>query len=85
MAESENREIIWTRSALADLKAICEFMIPVVGEEKAYQLIELIKEKTEALQEPVTGSSRFISKRHPKRSYQKFVIKPYILIFRQIG
>ncbi len=40
MAESENREIIWTKSAVADLKAIYEFMIPVVGEEKAYQLIE---------------------------------------------
>lgn len=85
MAESEQREVVWTRAALADLRDIYEFNIPLQGEEKAFELVEHIRQKAETLYQPVIGSSRFISRRHPERNYQKLVITPYLLIFRQVG
>jgi len=85
MAESGDREIVWTNSALADLRSIYQFNISLLGEEKAFKRVELIKIKAEVLHQPIIGSSRFISKRYPERNYQKLVIKPYILVFRQIG
>lgn len=85
MAESGDREIVWTKSALADLRSIYLFNISLLGEEKAFKRVELIKIKAEVLRQPIIGSSRFISKRYPERNYQKLVIKPYILVFRQIG
>lgn len=84
MAESEQREVVWTRAALADLQAIYEFNIPLQGEEKAFELVEFIRRKADVLYQPIIGSTRFISRRHPERNYQKLVIAPYILIFRQI-
>lgn len=85
MAEPEQREVVWTKSALADLQAIYEFTIPLQGEEKAYNLIENIRQKAEMLYQPVIGSTRFISRRYPERNYQKLIIKQYVMIFRQIG
>lgn len=85
MAKPEQNEVVWTRAAQTDLQAIYEFTIPLQGEEKAYQLVESIRQKADMLHQSVIGSTRFISRRHPERNYQKLVIKPYILIFRQIG
>lgn len=85
MAEPEQREVVWTRAALGDLHDIYEFNIPLQGEEKAFELIEYIRQKADVLYQPIMGSTRFLSRRHPERNYQKLVITPYILIFRQIG
>ena len=85
MAKSTRREVVWTRAAQADLQAIYEFTIPLQGEEKAYELVESIRQKADVLYQPVVGSTRFMSHRYPERNYQKLIIKPYILIFRQIG
>jgi plasmid stabilization system protein ParE len=85
VAESEQREVVWTRAAMVDLQAIYEFNIPLQGEEKAFELVELIRQKADMLYHPIIGSTRFMSRRHPGRNYQKLVIAPYILIFRQIG
>ena len=82
---AEQREVVWTRAAQRDLQAIYEFTIPLQGEESAYQLVESIRQKAELLHRPVIGSTRFVSHRHPERNYQKLVIRPYVLIFRQIG
>ena len=59
--------------------------ISLQGEEKAYQLVENIRQKADVLYQPMIGSTRFFSERYPERNYQKLVIKPYVLIFRQIG
>lgn len=85
MAESEEREVVWTRAALTDLQAIYEFNIPLQGEEKALELVEQIRQKADVLCQPIIGCTRFLSRRHPERNYQKLVIAPYILVFRQIG
>lgn len=85
MEESEKREVVWTRAAQTDLKAIYEFNIPLQGEDRAFELVELIRQKADVLYQPIIGSTRFISPRHPERNYQKLVIAPYILIYRQIG
>ena len=42
MAEAEQREVVWTRSAREDLKKIYEFVSSLQGEEKAYLLVELV-------------------------------------------
>ena len=49
------------------------------------KLVEAIRQKAEVLYQPIIGSTRFMSERYPERNYQKLTIKPYILIFRQIG
>ncbi len=85
MAKAEQREVVWTRAAQADLQAIYEFNISIQGEEKAYELVESIRQKVEVLYQTVIGSTRFMSERYPERNYQKLNIKPYILIFREIG
>lgn len=85
MAKAGQREVVWTRAAQADLQAIYEFNSPLLGEEKAYELVEAIRQKAEVLYQPIIGSTRFMSERYPERNYQKLTIKPYILIFRQIG
>ena len=85
MAEAEQREVVWTRAAQTDLQIIYEDSIPLLGEEKAYQLVENIRQKADVLYRPIIGSTRFISSRYPKRNYQKLVIKPHMIIFRQIG
>ena len=85
MAGSGQREVVWTKAAQTDLQEIYEFTIPLQGEQQAYELIESIRQKAEVLYQPVIGSTRFVSHRHPERNYQKLVIKSYLLIFRQIG
>ena len=85
MAEPEQREVVWTRAALADLQDIYEFNIPLQGEEKAFELVEHIRQKADVLYQPIMGSTRFLSRRHPERNYQKLVITPYLMIFRQVG
>jgi plasmid stabilization system protein ParE len=85
VAESEQREVVWTQAALADLQDIYEFNITLQGEEKAFELVENIRQKADMLYQPIMGSTRFLSRRHPERSYQKLVIVPYLLIFRQVG
>ena len=83
--EEATREIVWTKAALRDLQEIYEFNISPLGEAKAFALVEAIRDKADLLYQPVVGSTRFVSTRYPERNYQKLVVGPYLLIFRQIG
>ena len=85
MEEPEQREVVWTKSAQADLKAIYEFITALQGEQKAYELVEAIRQKAGMLYRSIIGSTRLISRRYPERNYQKLVIKSYVIVFRQIG
>lgn len=85
MAQEAEREVVWTNAARTDLQAIYDFNIQSRGEADAYKLIEDIYRKADELYQPIIGSTRFVSERYPERNYQKLVIHPYMLIFRQIG
>jgi plasmid stabilization system protein ParE len=85
VAEAEQREVVWTRAAQADLQSIYEAAIPLLGEEEAYELVESIRRKADLLYRPIIGSTRLVSSRYPERNYQKLAAKPHIIVFRQIG
>lgn len=86
MAKSApRREVVWTQSAKADLQSVYEFNISLLGEEKAFALVEQIMQKADVLHQKIIGGTRFISKKFPTRNYQKLIIGHYLLIYRQIG
>ncbi len=85
MAEAEQREVVWTRAAQTDLQNIYEAAIPLSGEKEAYKLVESIRRKADFLYRPIIGSTRLVSSQYPERDYQKLIVKPHIIVFRQIG
>ena len=58
------KEVIWTAQAKDDLHKIYEFNTLLLGEEKAYSLIEKLVKKVDILYQQVTGGTRYISDRH---------------------
>jgi len=78
------KEIIWTSQSKNDLQTIYEFNSVVIGEEKAFELIQKILEKVELLKRPVSGGTRYISDKRSNIPYQKLVFKNYLIIFRII-
>ncbi|HMP99652.1 MAG TPA: type II toxin-antitoxin system RelE/ParE family toxin [Cyclobacteriaceae bacterium] len=77
------KEVIWTAQAKSDLQKIYEFNSPILGEEKSFELIKSILEKTELLYGELTGGTRYISKLNPEIAYQKLILGNYIIIFRR--
>lgn len=57
----------------------------VIGEDKAYELIEKIISKTDLLTQPIVGSTRYVSDKNPDINYQKIVFKHFLIIFRSEG
>lgn len=77
------KEVIWTLQAKDDLRKIYEFNIPILGEEKAYALIEKLLNKANLLYEKVIGGTRYISNIDPNINYQKLIFGYYLIIFRE--
>lgn len=77
------KEIIWTNQSKNDLKKIYEFNIDVIGEEKAFELIQKIIDRTTLLSRPITGGTRYSSHKRPDISYQKLIFKNHLIIFRE--
>lgn len=76
------KEIIWTSQSKNDLQTIYEFNIDVIGEERAFELIQKIIEKVGILKRLIPGGTRYLSDKRPDLSYQKLVFKDYLIIFR---
>ena len=79
------KEVIWTAQAKNDLQKIYEFNSAILGEEKAYSLIEGLVEKVDVLYERISGGTRYISDRHPEINYQKLIYSHYLIFYRQEG
>ncbi|HNU42481.1 MAG TPA: hypothetical protein PKH83_08305 [Cyclobacteriaceae bacterium] len=67
------KEIIWTSQSKNDLLTIYEFNIDVIGEEKAFELIQKIIEKVEILKRLIPGGTRYLSDKRPDLPYQKLI------------
>ena len=79
------KEIIWTDLAKQDLRQAYEFNTHLMGEEKAFRLIERLVEKTEVLYNPLSGGTRYLSEKTPETNYQKLVEGHFIIVYRQEG
>lgn len=77
------KEIIWTIRAKEDLQQIYEFNSLVMGEEKAFQLIEQIVKKADVLSTKISGGTRYISQIAPQINYQKLILENHLIIFRE--
>ena len=74
----------WSILAKNDLQDIYEFYIPIVGEEKAFGIINNILAKVTALEKSqINFGTKFRSKRSPEMEYFKIGIPPH-LVFYQI-
>ncbi|MFM9840281.1 MAG: type II toxin-antitoxin system RelE/ParE family toxin [Cyclobacteriaceae bacterium] len=76
------REVTWTEEAESDLQNIYNFNSPLMGEQKAFQLIEKLVLKTDILNNEVLSGTRYISNRKPEINYQKLVYGNYLIIYR---
>jgi plasmid stabilization system protein ParE len=79
------KEIIWTDLAKQDIRQAYEFNIELMGEEKAFRLIEHLVQRTEVLYNPLSGGTRYISQRTPEINYQKLVEGHFAIVYRQEG
>ena len=79
------KEVIWTAQAKDDLQKIYEFNSLILGEEKAYSLIEGLVEKADTLYQKVSGGTRYISDINPGINYQKLIYGYYLIFFREEG
>jgi plasmid stabilization system protein ParE len=79
------KEIIWTIQARKDLLQIYDFNSLVIGEEKAFQLIERILEKADVLSNEIPGGTRYVSQITPQINYQKLILENQLIIFREDG
>ena len=79
------REVSWTGSAEGDLQNIYDFNSSIVGELKAFQMIEKIILKTNLLSNEVLSGTRYISNLKPKINYQKLIVGNHLIIYRIEG
>lgn len=79
------KDIIWAIRAKEDLQQIYEFNSLVMGEEKAFQLIEQIVKKADFLSNKISGGTRYISQIAPQINYQKLILENHLIIFREAG
>lgn len=79
------KEVIWTAQAKDDLLKIYEFNSLILGEERAYSLIEELVEKVDVLYQGISGGTRYISDRHPEINYQKLIYGYYLIFYREDG
>ena len=77
------KEVIWTSHAKIDLQRIYEFNSIVIGEEKAFGLIEALLDKTSILYREFKGGTRYLSSLAPEINYQKLILGHYLIIFRE--
>lgn len=79
------KEVIWTVQAKDDLQKIYEFNSSILGEEKAYSLIEGLIEKVDILYQKISGGTRYISDINPDIKYQKLIYGHYLIFYRKEG
>lgn len=79
------KEVIWTAQAKDDLQKVYEFNSLILGEEKAYSLIEGLVEKVDVLYQKIPGGTRYISDRNPEINYQKLIYGCYLIFYREEG
>jgi plasmid stabilization system protein ParE len=75
------REVIWSSKAESDLQKIYDFNSPIIGEQKAFQIIERLVLKTDVLTNKVLSGTRYISNRKPEANYQKLIFGNYLIIY----
>ena len=78
------KEVIWTDPAKSDLQGIYEFTTSVLGEEKAFELVEKLVNKADILYQPHTGGIRYINELHPEIDYKKLIEGHHLIVFREI-
>jgi plasmid stabilization system protein ParE len=79
------KEVIWTAQARDDLQKIYEFNSLILGEEKAYSLIEGLAGKVDILYQRISGGTRYISDINPEMNYQKLIYGYYLIFYREDG
>ena len=52
------REVIWSDKAESDLQKIYDFNSPIIGEQKAFQMIEKLVLKTDTLTNKILSGTR---------------------------
>jgi len=77
------KEVIWTAQAKEDLTKVYEFNSLILGEEKAYLLIEGLVEKIDVLYQRIPGGTRYISDLNPEINYQKLIHGKYLIFYRE--
>lgn len=77
------KQVIWTARAKGDLQKIYDFNSLVIGEDKAFELIERLIEKAAILYKPISGGSRYISNLAPEINYQKLIFGNHLIIYRE--
>ena len=84
--ENNQKEIIWTKTAIKDLNKIYEFNIPIFGEGKSFEYIVALTNEINLLEEGFIGIGvKYISKRHPEIEYRKLISSHYLIIYRAKG
>ena len=84
--ETNQKEIIWTKTAIKDLNKIYEFNTPVFGEEKSFNFIVHLIEEVNLLEDGyIAIGARYRSKRYPELDYRKLVSSHYLIIYRAKG
>lgn len=80
----ETCEIVWTNRAVKDLKQVYTFYTVTIGEERAFQIIQVLLEKADIL-----SDSRFVeiesidfAFKHLKRSYKKLIVRSIKITYR---
>ncbi len=79
------KEVIWTAHAKEDLLKIYEFNSLILGDEKAYSLIEGLVDKVDILYQKISGGTRYISDINPEINYQKLIYGYYLIFYREEG
>lgn len=75
--------IRWSIRAKNDLQDIYEFYIPIVGEEKAFGIIQNILSRVTALEKSqINFGTRFRSERDPEMQYFKIGIPPHLVFYQ---
>ena len=75
------REVIWSGEAESDLQKIYDFNCPIIGEQKAFQMIEKLVLKTDILTNKILSGTRYISNRRPEVNYQKLIYGNHLIIY----
>lgn len=81
--ESKSKEIAWTKRSVNDLNKIYKFYIPKVGEEKAFQFIELLVDEVKIIEKGfIKIGAKYTSNKFPQIEYRKLIFSHYIIIYR---
>lgn len=80
----EKYEINWTLRAVRDLRRIYHFQTEFMGEEKAFDLVQLILKKVDVLSDKRFSGIGAVDEEfsHLKRQYKKLIVKNLKITYR---